>query len=66
MPASKARVAHVAVPFAVPIATVNSDVATKGVVVERLTVAFDTVTSFVFNFALGFLTKFEFPKTLLM
>jgi hypothetical protein len=54
------------VPFAVPIATLNSDVATKGVVVERVTVAVTVVTSFVFNFALGFLTKFEFPKTLLM
>jgi hypothetical protein len=66
MPASKARVAHVAVPFAVPIATVNSDVATKGVVVERATVAVTVVTFAMFVCALGFSTKLLFPNTLEM
>jgi hypothetical protein len=43
MPASNARVAQVAVPFAVPIATLNSDLATSGVVVERVIEALVTV-----------------------
>jgi hypothetical protein len=66
MPESNVRVAHVAVPFAVPIATLNSDVATNGVVVERVTVAVTVVTFAMFVCALGFSTKLLLPNTLEM
>jgi hypothetical protein len=64
MPASKVRVAQSAKPVAVDVVIVNSVVATKGVVVERVTVALETVTFAVLVCAFGLRMKLLCPNTL--
>jgi hypothetical protein len=64
MPWSNVRVAQSAKPVAVDVVIVNSVVATKGVVVERDTVAFETVTFAVLVCAFGLRMKLDWPNTL--